>query len=212
MCIRDRRYDGRGYPDGLRGDEIPIAAQVVSLADVYDALTSQRVYKPAYTHQKTMEMIMNGECGAFNPILLACLQDVADRIERELKLDSLSDSARQSIKHTAEEMIAKGELNASDRTLRLLEHERIKYQFFAAMSREVQFEYTVVPDMVVFSEWGAKHLGINEVIMEPWDSEELRRLTSREAIIDLHRRLIETTPEAPILEDHYPVSYTHLSC
>ena len=197
------RYDGRGYPDGLRGDEIPIAAQVVSLADVYDALTSQRVYKPAYTHQKTMEMIMNGECGAFNPILLACLQDVADRIERELKLDSLSDSARQSIKHTAEEMIAKGELNASDRTLRLLEHERIKYQFFAAMSREVQFEYTVVPDMVVFSEWGAKHLGINEVIMEPWDSEELRRLTSREAIIDLHRRLIETTPEAPILEDHY---------
>lgn len=61
------RYDGKGYPDGLKGDDIPIAAQVVSLADVYDALTSQRVYKPAYTHQKTMEMILNGECGTFNP-------------------------------------------------------------------------------------------------------------------------------------------------
>lgn len=200
------RFDGRGYPDGLKGDEIPIAAQVVSLADVYDALTSQRVYKPAYSHQQTMEMIMNGECGAFNPILLDCLQDVADHIEREIKQDSLSETAQLSIKHAAEEMIAKGELNASDRTLRLLEHERIKYQFFAAMSREVQFEYTVVPDMVVFSEWGAKHLGISEVIMNPWDSEELRRLSTREAIIDLHRRLLETTPEAPIIESNYLLS------
>lgn len=146
---------------------------------------------------------MNGECGAFNPILLDCLQDVAGHIEQEIKQDSLSETAQLSIKHAAEEMIAKGELNASDRTLRLLEHERIKYQFFAAMSREVQFEYTVVPDMVVFSEWGAKHLGISEVIMNPWDSKELQQLTTREAIIELHRRLLETTPEAPIIESNY---------
>ena len=56
------RYDGKGYPDGLKGEEIPIAAQVVSIADVYDALTSERVYKPAYTHEKAIEMILNGEC------------------------------------------------------------------------------------------------------------------------------------------------------
>ena len=64
------RYDGKGYPDGLKGEEIPIAAQVVSIADVYDALTSERVYKSAYTHEKAIEMILNGECGAFSLSLI----------------------------------------------------------------------------------------------------------------------------------------------
>ena len=74
------RYDGRGYPDGLVGDEIPIAAQVVSMADVYDALTSERVYKKAFSHEKAMEMILNGECGNFHPLLLECLQEIAGEI------------------------------------------------------------------------------------------------------------------------------------
>lgn len=78
------RYDGRGYPDGLKGDEIPISAQIVSLADVYDALTSERVYKKAFTHEKTMDMILGGECGAFNPILIDCLRDIKDDIKREM--------------------------------------------------------------------------------------------------------------------------------
>ncbi len=79
------RYDGRGYPDGLRGDDIPISAQVVSLADVYDALTSVRVYKPAYTHEEAVRMILDGECGVFNPLLLACLKDIADRLKNDLQ-------------------------------------------------------------------------------------------------------------------------------
>ena len=74
------RYDGRGYPDGLVGDEIPIAAQVVSMADVYDALTSERVYKKAFSHEKAMEMILNGECGTFHPLLLECLQEIVGEI------------------------------------------------------------------------------------------------------------------------------------
>ena len=74
------RYDGKGYPDGLRGDEIPISAQVVSVADVYDALVNERVYKKAITHEKAIEMILNGECGVFNPILLECLVDIKDQI------------------------------------------------------------------------------------------------------------------------------------
>lgn len=78
------RYDGKGYPDGLKGDEIPISAQVVSLADVYDALVSERVYKKAYSHEKAIEMITNGECGCFNPILLECLLDIQDRIKRKM--------------------------------------------------------------------------------------------------------------------------------
>ena len=78
------RWDGKGYPDGLKGDEIPIEAQVVSVADVYDALTSERVYKSAIPHEKAMRMILNGECGAFNPLLMQCLVDVQDRILSEI--------------------------------------------------------------------------------------------------------------------------------
>lgn len=74
------RYDGRGYPDGLKGEEIPLAAQVVSLADVYDALTSQRCYKKAFTHKEAMDMIQSGQCGAFQPMLLQCLRDVSDKL------------------------------------------------------------------------------------------------------------------------------------
>ena len=81
------RYDGRGYPDGLKGDERPISAQIVSLADVYDALTSERVYKKAFSHEKTMEMIQAGQCGVFNPILIECLVDIQEDVKRELLSD-----------------------------------------------------------------------------------------------------------------------------
>ncbi len=67
------RYDGGGYPDGLKGEEIPIAAQVVAAADVYDALTSERVYKKAVPQEEAVWMIENGMCGAFQPLLLKCL-------------------------------------------------------------------------------------------------------------------------------------------
>ena len=78
------RWDGKGYPDGLAGDAIPIGAQVVSLADVYDALTSERVYKAAIPHETAIQMIVEGQCGAFNPLLIECLIDVKDRIASAL--------------------------------------------------------------------------------------------------------------------------------
>ena len=79
------RWDGRGYPDELKGDEIPISAQLVSLADVYDALTSERCYKKAFSHEKAVQMILNGECGAFNPLLLQCLTDIQADLKEELQ-------------------------------------------------------------------------------------------------------------------------------
>lgn len=82
------RWDGRGYPDGLKGDAIPISAQIVSIADVYDALTSKRVYKDAFAHEKAIWMILNGECGRFNPLLLDCLLDIKDSLKAELEKNS----------------------------------------------------------------------------------------------------------------------------
>ena len=79
------RWDGRGYPDGLKGDEIPISAQLVALADVYDALTSERCYKKAFSHETAVQMILNGECGAFNPLLLQCLTDMQTDLKVQLQ-------------------------------------------------------------------------------------------------------------------------------
>lgn len=80
------RYDGKGYPDGLVGEEIPISAQVVSLADVYDALVSERVYKKAFSHEKALEMIQNGECGTFSPLLLQCMTEAQDKLKTMMEV------------------------------------------------------------------------------------------------------------------------------
>ena len=98
------RWDGRGYPDGLKEDEIPIWAQVVSIADVYDALTSERVYKKAYSHQKAIQMILNGECGSFNPLLIQCLLEIEDVLETELKTNSLGGMTSQEIERITKNM------------------------------------------------------------------------------------------------------------
>lgn len=91
------RWDGRGYPDGLKGDAIPISAQIVSIADVYDALTSKRVYKDAFAHEKAIRMILDGECGLFNPLLLDCLLDIKDSLKEELEKSSTGLAIHQKI-------------------------------------------------------------------------------------------------------------------
>ncbi len=84
------RYDGKGYPDGLVGDEISIWAQVVSVADVYDALTSPRVYKSAFDHETAVKMIYNGDCGAFNPKVLKAFSESIDQYRAQIKRDNLT--------------------------------------------------------------------------------------------------------------------------
>ena len=96
------RYDGCGYPDGLKGDEIPIAAQIVSIADVYDALTGERCYKPAFTHEKALEMIHNNECGVFNPLLIECLDAIEDNLVNSLQTFDWSKQADKDFFYIAE--------------------------------------------------------------------------------------------------------------
>ena len=121
------RYDGRGYPDGLKGDEIPIEAQIVALADVYDALTSERVYKKAFPHEEAIRMICNGECGTFNPLLLKCLNDIAESLLENLNNTNAVKTDEQELQNILEEKLHLKDATASERTLQLLEHERMKY-------------------------------------------------------------------------------------
>ncbi len=76
------RYDGKGYPDGLKGEEIPLSAQIVAVADVYDALVTERVYKNAYTKEEAYHMIINGECGMFSPKIMECFRQVRAEFEK----------------------------------------------------------------------------------------------------------------------------------
>lgn len=194
------RYDGRGYPDKLKGDEIPIAAQIVALADVYDALTSERVYKRAFPHEEALRMILEGECGTFNPLLMACLQAVAEQLRKELNGDISTFDERKELQVITEELMRHEELTASERTLRLLEQERSKYQFFASMSREIHFEYTVEPSMLTISNWGALQLNLPELIMDPVHDAGMQDVFGKDNIRYIADALHNTTPEEPIVQ------------
>lgn len=181
------RWDGRGYPDGLKGDEIPTSAQVVALADVYDALTSERVYKKAYDHETAVGMILDGQCGCFNPVLMECLSSLSAGIPVELERDTAADVDGEVAGMLAE-TLRHGDVQVSDRTLRLVEYERAKHDFFAAMSDEVQFEFmiTMRSKEVVLSPYGAGRLGLPERIGNPsadpgvlaiMDESDLQRLS-----------------------------------
>ena len=194
------RYDGAGYPDGLKGDDIPIEAQVVALADVYDALTHKRVYKEAIPHDEAMRMIFNGECGAFNPLLLQCLADIGPQLEKELKLKSLGHVSKDEMIDVTRSMMLSG--NVSNRTLALLEQERIKYQFFADLSREIQFEYTAHTDILMLSEWGASQLELPSFIANPNTSPELLQVIVRRDLDNLRALILSTSPKHPNVSAH----------
>ena len=193
------RWDGKGYPDGLKGDEIPIGAQVVALADVYDALTSARVYKPPYSHEEAVKMILGGECGAFNPLLLEILQECAPMLPDRLRGGEQGTTLEMEMRSAAQEMHRFEELSASERTLQLLEHERMKYSFFAAMSQEVQFEYTADPPMVVLNGWGAEYLGLKETVMDPMNDPVVRAQLGEVNYLSLLRILHSATPAQPMV-------------
>lgn len=162
------RYDGKGYPDGLKGEEIPISAQVTSLADVYDALTSNRCYKKAFSHEKAMEMILDGQCGAFNPVLLQCLKDCEKQILAEFSdsIDTTQDD-RLLIRATEELVENKIYSDKIDFSAHLPIAARDRWNFFSDGSGEIQFEYDAILDVLRLTKYGAKVLGLQELTMHP---------------------------------------------
>lgn len=202
------RYDGKGYPDGLKGDEIPIAAQAVALADVYDALTSKRVYKPAYPHEKAVEMILNNECGVFNPLLMDCLKKIAPDLKKELTVASFGYSTDRSIQETVKQVMKTDGMEISGRTLKLIERERMRYRYLANLSSEITFEYTAEPELIRFTDWCAEALHISATILDPASDEQFTALFPKEEFRDFIKRLKETTPEHSVVTAKYKLNVT----
>ncbi len=145
ICLcHHERWDGNGYPGGLSGDAIPLWAQVVALADVYEALTSERVYKPPFTHEQALDMIEEGDCGAFNPKLLATLDLVAVRLKKAL--DEMQETGDSPISDSGD-----SPERLTPRAIRLLEHEREQYKTYASLSGEVLIDYDALNDALSFS-------------------------------------------------------------
>lgn len=142
------RWDGGGYPDRLKGDEIPIAAQVVALADVYDALTSERCYKQSYSHEKAVDMILHGECGSFNPLLMECLRESSELLRTELQRSEYDRGFRHETRRLSEEILHREALPREDRAQRLLDLERERTAFYAEQRGGIQFDYDILSGSV----------------------------------------------------------------
>lgn len=197
------RYDGSGYPDGLKGEEIPISAQVVALADVYDALTSRRVYKPALAHSQAVEMILNGACGAFNPLLLECFKACNAELEKRIRRVSFDDTVENDIDKSMVHTLKSEGAEASNRTIRLLEHERNRFKIMSSMSREIIFEYNAVPEMITFSDWCADFLGLPVKIYNPADSAFGKSVFSKNDFLDLIKKIKSSSPENSSIIEKY---------
>ena len=154
------RWDGRGYPDGLKGEEIPIAAQVVALADVYDAMTSERCYKKAFDHDTAVRMILNGECGTFNPLLMECLTEVADDLHRALTDNEAAAQMNfgNATRKITDALLHENDLPETGRLENALQIEQQKYTFYVDHTPDLQLDYNEASDTATMSEWGVKHL------------------------------------------------------
>lgn len=167
------RYDGRGYPDGLVGDAIPISAQVVSMADVYDALTSERCYKKSFSHQQAIRMILDGQCGAFNPLLIECLTEIADLLPEKLHNDVMSRKWNADANRLVDEMSQLGEMDMATRMLSQLRFEQSSAEYFRQIAGSFTFAYRAETEMLMLSPALAGLLNTEEIIHMPAQNDEL---------------------------------------
>ena len=190
------RYDGGGYPDGLKGEEIPVSAQVVALADVYDALTSERCYKDAYSHEKAIEMILAGQCGAFNPLMLECLLDISSSLKKKMGYKSKERYEQTDLSDIASRF-HDFEMDSSEKIVQQLEFERMRYNFLAEGSRNIVFTYTIAPPLLTFNQAGCKRSGITEPSFSPLQSGVLKDLVEEQSLKRLIRKITQATRETP---------------
>ena len=193
------RWDGRGYPDGLKGDEIPLSALVVSLADVYDALTSERCYKKAIPHEEAMQMILDGKCGAFNPKLLAALIDIEDDLKEETYKYVPSDAASE-VDDAVKVLQNYDELSVTNQMMEQLEIEQKKISFFTDKLSNITFVYNANLDMIFFSKKDALRLNAPEVVLNPLSNKGIISEEHKKALEEFIELAKNTTCEKPDFE------------
>lgn len=192
------RYDGRGYPDGLVGDEIPISAQLVSMADVYDALTSERVYKKAFSHEKAMDMILGGECGAFSPLLIDCLKLASEEVRAACLSSTIgTNDDKEGFEYAAKEILNRSELSSPRSAMNRLAYEKSVHQFFLSVTDNVVFEYTNMPPMLTLNSVSAKLFGRERVAVKPKFGSQGRKIIERADYEALREILHTVTPDHP---------------
>ena len=189
------RWDGNGYPDRLKGDEIPIAAQVVALADVYDALTSERCYKHAYDHDTALRMILNGECGAFNPLLLDCLRESSEQLRTELTRSEWDRGFRQETHRLSEEILHREALPRENHSQLLLEQEKERTDFYAAQCGGIRFDYDLLAGSVTVYDYHAEPLQ-QKTVTDFAQGKGLGFLNEQDRR-KLSKAISRATPEAP---------------
>ena len=186
------RYDGRGYPDGLKGEEIPVSAQIVSVADVYDALTSERCYKKAFSHEKAITMILNGECGQFSPLLLECLQESSEEIQEKLHENPMGKTSEKQLYNVVEEILEHREIGESSYSGSRLERSQERTTFFNIWSNELRFDYNSSTGMLYFSDWGAALLGLDKSNIDLGKEKKLL-----EAVVDVDALIKKISERGP---------------
>lgn len=201
------RFDGRGYPDGLEGDNIPISSQVVAVADAYDALTSERVYKKAFTHKTAMKMILGGECGTFNPLIIECLKKAADDILAESKRNIINPKKKTEINAVPSEMLKYNEISQVKQLLCQLEHEQQKSYFYAAFTNDIIFEYVANPSILTLSPHGAEVMGLPEIIVNPFENENFSLLISSSELKRISKKLRASSPQSPVVQEKITVTF-----
>ena len=138
------RWDGKGYPDGLKGEEIPISAQVVSIVDVYDALTSERCYKKAFDHDIAVKMILEGQCGQFNPILLKCLKELSLQFSKMFTNETDDNKQYYEAQRLSDEILKEKSLPRKNYSQRVIELMQEKIEFFKTDSGKISIEYNAI--------------------------------------------------------------------
>ena len=138
------RWDGKGYPDGLKGEEIPIAAQVVSIVDVYDALTSERCYKKAFDHNTAIKMILDGQCGQFNPILLKCFKELSPSFSKLISKENDDNKYYNEVQRLSNEILSDKSLPNQIYSQSLIKVMQEKIDFFKSNSGLYSIDYNAV--------------------------------------------------------------------
>ena len=204
ICLyHHERYDGKGYPMGLKGEQIPIWAQIVSVADVFDALISERVYKKAYTPEKALEMIINGECGLFNPLIVQSLINSNKQILAALSHVSAAEKWEEKAKYVAND-VEKYHINTfSNKSLEFSSSNIAKLKFLTESSDGLVFDYSLTDGEMVIS--ANPELGVNEdIVFDPLDREQANKHFYMPAYDKAVELLHMATPQKPDVEFEYP--------